>query len=380
MKKTKQTGFLLFLFVGMHTCIVAQKTYIVSNIPNAPADYKTLKTAIDSVPSGSILLLQPSGVAYDAVTIKKKMVIYGNGYFLGQNFAPNTQANVITSKMPYLKFGAGSDGSIISGIDFAAPGVVDYHIGFDSTSNITVSRCYMQGFGGVGQGSRPRHFNIGASASNITIQQSYISLNSALGDGDAMIYYSNFTTASGILFRNNLVIGNGAFSTFVSNYNNTVMDHNTIVGNFNGLTVYGWIFTNNIFIKVKTSAGDTTLSLNNNEAMDASSKNNISNYSIFPTASANKIIAKTVTPDSLFITSNNSQSITSTDGYYQLRSNSIAKGYSTDLTDCGAFGSGANAYVLSGIPAIPNIYFLQITQSATQSGGLKISIKAKANN
>lgn len=377
MKKCKTIFFLTFQLFCLSACVFAQKTYIVSNIPNAPADYRTLKTAIDSAPAGSILLLQPSGVAYDAVTIKKKIVIYGNGYFLGQNFAPSTQANVITSKIPYLNFASGSDGSIISGINFPAPQAVDYHISCDSTSNITISRCYLEGFGPLSQGSRPRHITLSA-VSNITIQQSFIGMNNAFGDGTSLVFYG--ASANGIAFKNNLIVGTGSLSTFPDALNNIGMDHNTIVGSFGDLQVYGWTFTNNVIIKTKSGAGDTTLGLRNNQNMDASSRNNICNYSIFPNAANNKVIAKTVTPDSLFITSNNAQAITSTDGYYMLKANSIAKAYSTDATDCGAFGSGTNAYVLSGIPAIPNIYFLQITPNATQIGGLKISIKAKANN
>jgi len=62
-----------------------------------------------------------------------------------------------------------------------------------------------------------------------------------------------------------------------------------------------------------------------------------------------------------------------------MQPNGAAAGYAIDKTDCGAFG-GTTPYVLSGIPAIPNIYFLQLTPNATQAGGLKMTIRAKANN
>jgi hypothetical protein len=177
-----------------------------------------------------------------------------------------------------------------------------------------------------------------------------------------------------------MMVGTIAFSVFTDNYNNILLDHNTFVGSGNSFSFYGWILTNNIILRLKTSAADTIIYISNNQSMDPSSRNNICTYAaMLPNTSINKIIDNNVRPDSLFIASNNQQGITSTDGYYILKPNSIAKGYATDQTDCGAFG-GTTPYTLSGLPAIPNIYFLQINQNATQGGGLKINIKAKANN
>jgi hypothetical protein len=137
-----------------------------------------------------------------------------------------------------------------------------------------------------------------------------------------------------------------------------------------------------IFLKQCQGVADTTVSFFSynlpSQGPDNSSRNNVSNYPIFGSTS-NKILPRKTTTDSLFITFSNSQNITSTDGYFILRPNTAAAGYAIDNTDCGAFG-GTGAYVLSGIPAIPNIYFLQVTPNATQAGGLKLTIKAKANN
>jgi hypothetical protein len=205
-------------------------------------------------------------------------------------------------------------------------------------------------------------------------------MNGPFGDACSLVYFNNSASSSGLSFKNNVIVGSMAFSVFSDNYNNILLDHNTIVGTGSSFTFYGWIFTNNILLRLKTSPADTTIFLSNNQTMDPSSRNNICTYAaILPNPSINKILANTVGSDSLFITSNNSQGITSTDGYYMLKTNSPGKAYSTDLTDCGAFG-GSAPYVLSGLPPIPNIYFLQINQNATQGGGLKINIKAKANN
>ena len=364
-----------FLFLGFQPASVyAQKTYIVNNAASSVADFHTFQAAIDSAPAGSILLLQPSAVAYENVTIRKKLAIYGNGFFLGQNAAPATQANSIPTKVQYINFAKGSDGAAVYGLQFTQNSVGS-HTHFDSTSNINIARCYFESQPGVGQGSVPQQFSFNIS-SGITIQGCYIATV------DCHLTYG-LDNSSGVLFQNNIINGGDFGNSFVGGTPGAVtMDHNTIVVTGSNFYIIGWILTNNIFIKQSQTTGDTTVTFTAYnvpyQGPGSSSKNNVANYSIF-SSSSNKILPRTTTTDSLFITSSNSQNIGSTDGYFILKPNTPAAGYAIDRTDCGAFG-GTNPYVLSGIPAIPNIYFLQIAPNATQSGGVKLTIKAKANN
>ncbi|GAB4372155.1 MAG: hypothetical protein Kow0042_15340 [Calditrichia bacterium] len=69
----------------------------------------------------------------------------------------------------------------------------------------------------------------------------------------------------------------------------------------------------------------------------------------------------------------------STDGDWQLRSGSPAIGAGLNGEDCGMFG-GTTPYILSGIPAIPTIYFFVAPSSASGTQGLQVQIKAKSNN
>jgi hypothetical protein len=370
-KKMIPACMLCLLFVATAT---AQKTYIVNNATSAVADFHTFQSAIDSAPAGSILLLQPSAVAYEAVTIHKRLAIYGSGYFLGQNAAPATQASTLTSKVLYINFAKGSDGSSINGLQFTKNPYSD-HAHFDTTSNINISRCYFESQDCGSQGCVPQQFSLSVS-SLITIQGSYIATA-----GCHLTYGAD--NSSGILFKNNIINGTDFGNSFtIQPSGNVTMDHNTIVLTGANFFVPGWILTNNIFLKLSQNTGDTTVGFYAYnvpyQGPDNSSKNNVANYSIFG-SSSNKILPRTTTPDSLFITASNSQAITSTDGFFILKANTPAAGYAIDKTDCGAFG-GTTPYVLSGIPAIPNIYFLQVTPNATQAGGLKLTIKAKANN
>jgi len=188
---------LLIFSLSSHQ-VLAQKTYIVNNATSALADYHTLQSAIDSVPAGSILLLQPSAVAYEPVTIRKRLAIFGSGYFLGQNAAPATQANLITSKVLYINFAKGSDGTSISGLQFTKNATTD-HAHFDSTTNINISRCYFESQDCGTQGCVPEQFTFAVS-SLITIQGCYI--GTAASSGTHLTYGAD--NSSGILFKNSI--------------------------------------------------------------------------------------------------------------------------------------------------------------------------------
>ena len=69
----------------------------------------------------------------------------------------------------------------------------------------------------------------------------------------------------------------------------------------------------------------------------------------------------------------------STEGQWQLKDGSPALEAGVNGVDAGMFG-GSTPYVLSGIPSIPNIYELNVDEVGTSEGGLKVTIKVKANN
>ena len=192
-------GFLLFPFCGL----VAQNSYTVSNLPGVRADFITLQGAIDSVSEGSILYVMPSATVYGSAEIRKRISIFGNGYLLGQNAAPNTQANVLSSKLTYLRFAKGSSGSLVSGIEFGAYNINS--IGFDTTDNITIERCMFKPASCGTQGCKPCHFTFRETTS-ITIRQCYIMGSDQIGDG-CSLYYSGNAAVWGIQFYNNVMVG-----------------------------------------------------------------------------------------------------------------------------------------------------------------------------
>jgi len=137
---------LVACFIIMMQCAIAQSIYTVNNTPGSTANYHVLQDALDSVPAGSIILLQGSSINYGFGLVKKPLVIYGAGYFIGQNPAPNTQALLNRSMVTHLTFAKNSLGSMVSGVSFvlnpALDGQINQRVVFDSATNITLSRCY----------------------------------------------------------------------------------------------------------------------------------------------------------------------------------------------------------------------------------------------
>lgn len=344
--------------------ISAQNIYTVNNQKDLAANFSNLQNAIDNVPAGSILYLQPSSTPYAGVSVRKKITIYGNGYFLGQNKAPNTQSNTITSSIYFINFKPGSEGSLVSGIHFKRDGINNGSLFFDTTSNIIIERSLFE--------ARQVHINF-LQSSNIAIKQNFFLGPNNL-ESNPYLFYNNGTSAC--TFSNNIILG-GEFARYSGDYTNFLFDHNTIVTQGTNFNIQNIRFINNILFKKSTTNSDTTINLiSGNPA--SSSVQNISNYSFFEPTS-NKQVSKTYVIDSIFISRSNNMNISSDDGIYKTRSSSIAIGYSTDGTECGAYG-GINSYILSGIPPIPNIYFLNVIRDATKQGGLRVSIKVSSNN
>jgi hypothetical protein len=356
-------GILLASFVIFIQAVSAQNIFVLNNTPGAATNYHTLQGALDSVPSGSIILMQGSGQSYGYANVTKPVVIYGAGYFLGQNIVPNTQANSTEAMVEGISFSAGSQGSIISGLNFSTSALNNgngIRIAFNSTTNITVSRCRLEMIGCNSQGCRP-HGLVIQNSTNITLSQCYIIL------GGYLMFLNN---ATGLLFKNNIVLGNptlNLLSDFSAGTYNYTFQNNSFNGSIVGTNFLNGNFINNVIIHTTgapTVAGAMTFA-----------DHNVSNINIYPGGGTN--IANADGPNTYVLFSN--PAISSNDEIWKLKPGSVAIGYGNDGTDAGGYG-GAIPYVLSGIPAIPNIYFANTPQVGTTTGGLKIHLKIKANN
>jgi hypothetical protein len=327
MKKTK-SFLLIMLAVAGSTSMVYAHHYRVSNIPGASAQYTSVQAAHDAtlVIPGDTLYIEPSGTTYGVFNWSKQLVVIGNGYFLAAN--PETQANTATSRFENIYISSGASSSFITGCD------INGLLLLNDAHNIFIKR--------------NKAYSIscqnGTAGSDIYVIQNYIDY---LSFGDAGGFWNN------IKIENNIVTsltGSGNSSATVVN--------NIITGIINSL----WSSTlqNNI-----QTAGSANL-------MNCLVSHNIGSSNQFGNDNGN--MTNVNMPDVFICWSG--CSTYSPDGRYQLKPGSVAAGAGVGGVDCGIF-DGNYPYVLSGIPTVPAIYYLQVLP---QGDLLNVSVKVKSHN
>ena len=303
-----------------------------------------------SATAGDTIHLEGSSIDYTNVTITKKLVIIGPGYFLNEN--TNVSNDVLSARLDYITFNTGSAGSQLIGV---------YVYGFYgvniNVSNITIKRCRID-----------RSITLANAISDILVLQNFFSNSYNTNDITSAIVPNFYGFPTGFVFDNNI-----CKKTFILNSNNTVRTAQEVNNNtFDCLAISGkpsiqlntGAFKNNI-LKTPTATVDINNHTNNNVSFCVSS----SSTGQFGTTN-NNIVVTTIS--NIFVTSS------STDGAYQIKSGSVASGTGSDGTDRGAFGSAVpNRYTLSGLAAIPVIYQLTTSGVATPSSGLSVTIKAR---
>ncbi len=368
----------LLAFWLLPSVALAQSFYTVSNVPGTSANFKTLQGAHDSVAAGSVLYLLPSAFSYGNAVFTKKLTVYGTGYFLGANLAPNTQANTGPVVVQSITFRPGSDNSFVEGLQLTDQTYSPQtpRIELDTVSNVIVSRCL---FTPPNSNENYADFFYAPGANNITIQQSYFQIPQSSIAFFKMVGITNSNGFSGFQLNNNIIdaqaVGSNAtnmlqgFQTSV-NINVTFTNNTFLVsqakssfGNLNYIA--------NIF--VDTDGGLT--GLGQNLDLNGINQFNISELAnFFPTPGNNSLGANT---DSMFVAT--LSGYTSIDSKWQVRPGNFANTFAQGGSACGAYG-GASPYKLSGIPNLPYIYSLTVPTQATTPGTIAVHIKAQASN
>ena len=328
----------------------------VNNNPGVAADFATLSAAHTGAADGDTLHLEGSPTSYGSVTLTKKLVILGTGYFLEEY--PNAQALAQTSKVDHITIYSGAAGSVIMGLDFRGNNITvhanDILIrrnrfispgnGFPDWSNGTVTLNTHQN-----NGSLP--------VNNVIISQNYglkIDVNNA---------------STGILITNNYLVANAASGENTTS--NVLSMHANAVG----------IIQNNIFRRGKVSVYNSSVTnnimfLGSFEGTGNLVANNIGNGTQFGTTNGNQSNVE-MTP--VFV--GPGAGIT-TDGQWKLKSGSPALGAGYGHTaqnpvDAGMF-SGYTPYVLAGLPPIPAIYYFENKPVGSDTDPISVTIKVKS--
>lgn len=313
------------------------------NNTGVPADFTTAQAAHDGAVAGDTIHFEASNVTYGFLTMTKRLVIIGNGYFLGSliaNANPDLQANTASSILSAFTINPGSDNSVIMGITMP--------------SNTTM----FVGLSGLVTNLLIRRNNIGSinivNGNNIQVIANYI--NNQTNNAIASNAGTNLQIDNNIILLG-ITLGSGANGEFKNN----VIGSPTAGGN---ITLTGFTVWNNILI-----LGGVTLTT-------CDIRNNIGNSTQFGTLNGNQ---QNVVMTTVFEDLNNTNAAFSEDSRFQLKAGSPAIGAANPSGDCGIFGTATGAsYVLSGIPNVPSIYKLVVPTTVTGST-LNITVSTKTN-
>jgi hypothetical protein len=316
------------------TIPLAGNTYRVNNqLTSNPSGkiYSRINDAHDVATTGDTILVEASPSDYaENLTITKKLVIKGPGYFLDEN--PGISANKLSAVIGgQIEFAEGSSGSVLMGI-------VDKTSFVNiNTSNITIRRCNLV------------YTTAGNGVSNLVISECFFSEGYYPCIGSNIV--SNLVVSNCII-KGNILLLPSCTGYFINN-----------IFTASSISIpTGFVMKNNILFT--TEKADIHL-----PALDAAVSYNISISDHFGTANNNKA---NVSSTALFV----GDATESTDGKWKLKAGSPAIAAGESGVDCGAYG-GPNPYILSGLPTGPMIYELNVSSYANTSGKLPMTIKVK---
>src|SRR4051812_24067381 len=90
----------------------------VNNTPGTQANYSTIASAITAASVGDTIYLEGSQTNYGTITLNKRLIITGPGYFLNDSTAnPHTLVNKYSAMVDYVNCNVGSKGSVIGGLE-----------------------------------------------------------------------------------------------------------------------------------------------------------------------------------------------------------------------------------------------------------------------
>ncbi|MDK9699235.1 MAG: hypothetical protein OEM52_03660 [bacterium] len=325
--------FAVFALTTLSTATVR----LVDNSTNAASNaYTTVQAANDAALDGDTIYVIGNGASYGNLVTTKVLYWFGPGYFLPNN--PETQANPGAARTGNVTFSTGSAGSSFTG--FQVEGLVDFNAG-----NILFRRNYAT------HTSSQTHIDI--AAPNVVIDQCYFR------HAYTTTYYtfiSMTAAASNTTFRNSILYSSN--NEIISNSSAGALTFNHCVFRIYSLNVYNATITNCIL-----QSG--TYTANNNAVY-----NSMCNSTQFPALNGN---LQDVNMSTVFQVNN------LYDAYYLLAPNSPAIGTGQNGVDMGAFG-GLYPYVLSGIPNLPTITYIEAPISGSTVNGLPITIRVRGRN
>lgn len=328
----KKTFILFAALIVLGTITANAKVWRVNNNLGVDADFTTVQAAHDAANTDDTIYVEGSQTAYGNCNMIKKLVVIGPGYFLTEN--------LLLQHCPYNAY-----------CDFS------FEFNFtDPFNHLTSSGSKIYGMFGA----------VTITVSDITVENCFVTGGCPINANvNNIIFKKNMMgSISAATTVNNCIISNCLFTSSVNfgTSSSGIFQNNIIASS---ISLYNFSIKNNI--ETSLTATVTTAPSYNNLIY-----NNISVGSQFGILDGNQA---NVNPSDIFVCWSTCTSYSS-DGRYALKAGSPAIATGEGGVDCGIFG-GSNPYVLSGIPSIPAIYFLNTTNSPTQ--GISVTIKTKSH-
>lgn len=280
------------------------------------AQYNSIQAAHDAAQSGDTIYVYPTLSAYKGAKLSKKIVLIGAGFSRINEYSDLSKI----TNTDTLHFKAGSENSIISSI------IGNFKIIIES-NNIHIDKC------------KSKEVFIDKNLNGILITRSVI------GSYERCINVSENSYAT--IANNILNSNNGTIS--IGTNGSCLIKNNIIFSNYDGVVGYHANLYNNIFCT------NTTYSLNN----DGIAQNNSPALQYYDNSR-----------QQWFVDYNK--------GDYHLKETSSGKNAGTDGKDLGIYG-GDYPFIDDGAPALPTIYYMKVSPTASQKDGLSVEIKAKTN-
>lgn len=375
----KKTLLFVLIILAFANQLFAQTIRRVNNSPSVSGVniYTTIQAAHDAATAGDIIYVEPTGISAGGLACSKTLTIVGNGYFLSLN--PNTPASKSSSIIDGVTFQAGSENSIITGMDISGGG------SNVRSPNVTITRCRI---GTINL----HHEHIGGGVysipNNLTVSKCLLTANISYGSAPDGLN----VVATGHIISNNIFSIGGGHG--IDGLLNTIIVNNTFLstlGGTGGGPIDGIIYnvantsiTNNIFDFRSAHANANVFSTSNAAIYTSNTlSNNISlAQSGLPVGNGNVNGASETTTfqvENPWLLDTFGRGYFDKDATYQLAVNSPAKAIGTGGTDAGAFG-GASPYVLSGLAPYPIITNFTTSGAGNTSLPLQVSVSVRSNN
>ncbi len=313
------------------------------------------------VQNGDTVHVEQSAYTYGPLTMTKRLILIGPGYFQNEN--PKTQVTkdygatigVLNISSP------GAAGSVISGLSFSGSNI---YLGANRLifENNYVSQVYTQIY--IGSGSA---INI----DSIVMRSNYIVANYT-GYHPITVRPSTSGQISNFIFSNNILstgVLNNTTGLLLNSLFSGIIRNNTFYGGMN-MVVYNMYVVNNLsnFANASVQGNgfencvlEYNMGMNDNQYVTPS-RLNINNTNINSSTNVTQLLI----------------GIGTTDGKWGLQSSSPAKAAGKNGVDLGAFG-GQIPYTLSGMPRVPNIYYIKIAPINPGASSISVTVSAKSN-